>query len=310
MAENHQQLRVGVVGLGRRWRRHYRPALLHLLDRFDLRCVCDPVPAIGERAARQLGCQWAVGPVELLARGDVDVVLLLDPGWWRLWPLELAARCGKPVFCAASLACDGGHADLIRERAQAAGLPVQMALLPRLAPAAARLDMLLTNDLGPARLVIGDVDLTQKKPLLERLDLGLVDWCARIVGKPPVQVTAHELPGPGLAAALYECPESAAIQFLCRRMPLGQGGVRVQVVAERGVVEVLSPRRLRWVSAEGRHVHVLPRPRPVGRVLLEQFHDAVISGRLPQPDLEEVYRAWQWLRAARRSCQTGAPCRC
>ena len=72
MAGNNPQLRVGVIGTGRRWRRHFRPALLGLLHRFDLRAVCDPVPARAEREARLLGCSAAAGPRELLSSSDID----------------------------------------------------------------------------------------------------------------------------------------------------------------------------------------------------------------------------------------------
>src|SRR5258707_885141 len=37
-------LRVGVIGLGRRWQRRYKPALLSLSEQFTLVALCDQVP--------------------------------------------------------------------------------------------------------------------------------------------------------------------------------------------------------------------------------------------------------------------------
>ena len=36
-------LRVGIIGLGRRWQKRYRPALLELRDRFEARVLCDEI---------------------------------------------------------------------------------------------------------------------------------------------------------------------------------------------------------------------------------------------------------------------------
>src|SRR5437588_792456 len=46
-----QRLRVGVVGLGARWRRHYRPALAALADRYAVAAVTDPSPRRAAAAA-------------------------------------------------------------------------------------------------------------------------------------------------------------------------------------------------------------------------------------------------------------------
>src|SRR5438270_187051 len=123
------RLRVGVIGLGRRWRR-YRRALEALRKRVTVRAVCDQVARRAEAEARRLGCAAAAGPVDLLERDDVDAALLLGRQWFGLWPLEHACRVGKPVFCAVPLTADEEHADDLRRRVADAGLPVQAALAP------------------------------------------------------------------------------------------------------------------------------------------------------------------------------------
>src|SRR5262245_13755228 len=104
-------LRVGVIGLGRRWRR-YRAALLRFHELFSIEAVCDQVRQRAEREARRLGAA-AAGPAELFERTDIDAVLLLHEQWFGLWPLELACIARKPVYCALALESDEPHADAI-----------------------------------------------------------------------------------------------------------------------------------------------------------------------------------------------------
>src|SRR5271166_5500917 len=96
------RLRVGVIGLGRRWRR-YRRLLARLRDHVEVRAVCDQIAHRAEIEARQFDCAAAAGPVELLERPDVQAVLLLDAQWYGLWPLEHACRINKPILCTSSL---------------------------------------------------------------------------------------------------------------------------------------------------------------------------------------------------------------
>src|SRR5207237_4199630 len=95
-------LRVGVIGLGPRWQRRYKPALLALRRMYEVRVLFDQIPQQATREARRLGCDAVTGITSLLESDDVDAVLLLDSQWFRLWPIEQACRCGKPVFCGVS----------------------------------------------------------------------------------------------------------------------------------------------------------------------------------------------------------------
>src|SRR5438874_710714 len=147
-----ERLRVGVVGLGRRWPTQYQPALLALRDRFAVRAVTDPCPRRAAAAARDLGCAAAPGVLALLD-SDLDAVLPLGRPWYRLWPLEQACRLVRPVYLGTSLAADDARADAIVQQARVANLPVMAELLPRLAPATDRLRGLLPK-LGPVRSVV------------------------------------------------------------------------------------------------------------------------------------------------------------
>src|SRR5689334_4926933 len=105
-----RRLRVGIIGLGRQWRRRYAPALQALPALFELSAVCDQIAQQATAEAARLRRPAAAGPSELIERDDVEAVLLLDLGWQRLWPVERAAAAGKPVFCLPALEDDADNA--------------------------------------------------------------------------------------------------------------------------------------------------------------------------------------------------------
>ncbi len=301
-------LNVAVLGLGRRWRRRYEPALLALRNRFHIQAVCDPGQERADAEARRLGCAAAAGPTELLERDDVEALLLLDAPWYRLWPLELACRLGKPVFCAAPLELDDEHADALCEQVKQRQLTVMVEMLPQLSPVTQRLRQLLDGPLGPARLLV--CDWAHAGPAHPATLLGagggpLLEWCAGLLGAAPVSVLAAEAEGAGLASVLLDFPEGRAVQVIRRRVPARGRRLRVHIVAARGLAAAEAPARVGWTDADGRHRHVLPRPAPAGQVLLERFYQAVRAGMAAEPGLEQAQRTLTWLRAVARSRKEG-----
>jgi predicted dehydrogenase len=302
------RLRLGVIGLGRRWPR-YRAALAGLRRQFEVRGLCDPVARRAEVEARRLDCAAAAGPVDLLERDDVDAVLLPGGPWYGLWPLGQACRLSKPVFCAASLAADEAHADDLHHRVREARLPVLMALAPALAQAAEHLRQLLAGPLGPARVVQVERVLSRRNPTdpAEAADLlrpgtvlALLHACAGLLGAEPVRVWTTG--APGLACILLEFAAGQAAQVTLRSGARSAG--RVQVTAEGGVASAGRPGKLRWRDGDVWHARSQPRREPA-RELLEQFAGALRSGQAPRPDFADAYRALTWWRAARRSLAEG-----
>src|SRR5438132_555491 len=121
------KLRIGIIGLGRRWRR-YRPALRAWRGQFAIQAVCDAVHERALRAAQRLHCAATSGIIEMLERKDIDAVLFLDAAWHGLWPLGAACRFGKPVFCGVPLDTDAAHAETVYRKVRDAQLPVMIAL--------------------------------------------------------------------------------------------------------------------------------------------------------------------------------------
>ena len=296
--------RVGIIGLGRRWRR-YRPALSDLRKRLLVRAVYDQRPARAERVARELSCAAAAGPTDLLERDDVEAVLLFDPQWFGLWPLEQAARLGKPVFCAVSPSHDDAHADEVRRRVQAASLPVMATLTPSLCPAVTRLRDMLTPRLGPARLVrcdwCGPSSSPTPAPGLRAVP-ALLHICAELLGGEPANVWMTAAEGARFAEVLLEFPGGRAAQLNLWAGP--RRACRIQAVTDDADLVAGLPYTLRWRRGEGSHTFRASR-RPLPRLLLERFLDALAAGAPPEPDFGDAYRALLWTRAARRSLAEG-----
>jgi predicted dehydrogenase len=300
------RLRVGVIGLGRRWRR-YRRALEGPGPRLAVAALCDEVALRAEQEARELGCAAAAGPTELVERPDVEGVLLLDGQWYGLWPLGLACRTGKPVLCAASLAREE-HADDLRRQVRDKGLPVLMPLAPEGELLLGRLRQLLEGPLGPARLVRASWTGRSARPgpLDRPAALALLHAVAGLLGGAPVGVATRGVPGaPGYASAVYEFGSGRVAELSLWGGPGGRPGCRLEVVAERGSVFADWPRRLRWQDGEGGHAWEGPSGAPE-RALLERFARGVREGQAMGPGFEDAYRALTWLRAARRSLAEGA----
>jgi predicted dehydrogenase len=292
------RLRLGILGLGRRWRQ-CRAALAELAGETVVRAVCDPSAARAERVARALGCAAAAGPVELLERDDVQAVLLLDRGWYRLWPLAHACRVGKPVFCAPSLAGDDAHADEMHTQIESSRLPVMMAL-GAAGPAVERLSRLLAESLGPARVVRGWRVLARpgRPALRPATALALLHGAAELLG-PPGHVGTAAVEEAGFASLVLGYGDGRAAQ-LSLWPGAGRGaGCRFEVTAERGLARVDSPFALRWRDAEGLHVQRWPR-RSLARRLLGSFVEAVRRSEPLRPNFADAHRALTWLRTTRR----------
>jgi predicted dehydrogenase len=297
----HARLRVGVLGLGRRWRR-YRPIVERLRRQLVVTAVCDARPRRAERQAQQLGCAVAAGPVELLDRDDVEALLLLAAPWYGLWPLECACRVGKPVFCAASPAHDGNHVDEQRRQVEEARLPVLMALPGVESPAILHLRELLAGSLGPAQLVRADrvlpVSVTATGSATDAAFLPMLRCCADLFGTAPIHCRMTAVAGTGLTTLTAEFCAGRAAQLTVWRGAQVKPSWQIEVVAEKGTAAAELPGRLRWRDAAGGHVLHVPGRRPE-QSLLERFVQGLREGTPLHPGIAEAHEAWTWLQQAR-----------
>jgi hypothetical protein len=295
-------LRVGVIGLGPRWRRQYRPALRGLRDAFQVSAVCDQVHDRAARAAKRLGCAAAGGPTDLLQREDVDALLLLDSQWHGLWSAELACRMGKPVFCCPPEALAAAEAEAVRREADTAGVPVLLALPLRALPAAARLRELLAGSLGEARVAMASTGASDEGAAPSPLDL--TDLCAMLFAAEPVRVTP--LFTSALSAFVLEYQGDRVAHLTMYRTPVVPAPVRLEIIAEHGRAVLHGPHLLSWTDREGQHAHRPARPVAPARVLLEQFALVAAQRQPPSPSLEELVRLLNWFPNAPALARPGA----
>jgi predicted dehydrogenase len=305
------RLRVGIIGLGRRWRQ-YLPALTGLRRNLEVIGVCDQVADAAERTARRLGCVPAAGVVDLLERDDVNAVVLLDRQWYGLWPLQLACRVGKPAFCGPSLVREA-QPDALHQQVQASGLPVMMGNPSTVAPAVQRLRHLLSNHLGPVRLLRIDRGLrvppdpagTGAADLLgQGAVLGMLQVCAILFDGPPISIWTVAVRGSSLVTITLEFGPDQLAQLNLWADPLGPPTYRLHAVAQGGRATALLPRRLVWRDPDTQHRQQWPR-HPLRQTLLQRFALTVKAGQKVQPSFEEAYQALLWLRAARHSQREG-----
>ncbi|HLJ92623.1 MAG TPA: Gfo/Idh/MocA family oxidoreductase [Gemmataceae bacterium] len=315
------QLRIGIVGLGGRWHKRYKPALFALRRRFKVSVLCDQVQERAVLQAKQLACAVAAGPTQLLERDDVDAVMILDGQWFRLWPLERACHVGKPVLCSISLEMDDPHADALHRHVEERRLPIMMEMAPRYAPATARLRTLFEGELGRPRLLQCEITHPVKQPTHLRLrqtcdpnalaewmggaGIPLLDWCAGLLDGEPLNVTTRSVPGAGFSSLFLEFPGGRGIQITRRRGFGHRPAVRLEVSAENGMASVQLPGQVSWTTSERSLTQTLRRRCPWVRLLLEHFHDVLQGKAAPSPTFDDAYRLLRWLRIAVKSRDEG-----
>lgn len=288
---------LGIIGLGRNWRQRYRRAVQALADRFHVVSVCDEIHERAIREARRLSCRPAAGPAELFAIADLHAVLLAESQWFGLWPIELACRSGKPVLCGVPLEQDDAHADWLHQQVREQGLRVLMALGPWFAPATTRLQRLLAEQLGPARLLLCEAAGVP-------LGTALIDWCVGLLGSQPRSVLSTAATAAGLNGVLLETEDGRAIQ-ISSRAETARRSVRLHVIGEQATATVTLPSQLRWSDSEGRHALQVGAAGPMAQIVLERFHQVVTQPLTPSPSLEQLYTSLLWLRSAARSQREG-----
>lgn len=330
------KIRVGLIGLGPAWESRHRSALMSLADRFEVRAVCAEVAERAHQVACDLNAQPVDGFRALVARPDIDAVLILSTGWHGAIPIVAACQAGKAVYCASVLDINLDEADEVRRQVERSGVAFMAEFPRRCAPATVRLKELIATRLGPPQLLFchnrvpgpnrdGSPDNGRKKLHLSRELLELVDWCTYVVGRHPTMVSsvAHHSASPDrscdyqMMSLDFSPPEAAGTGALAqisngsyiparwREAITFRPPAALQVACEKGVAFVDLPSTLIWFDDAGRHMESLDSERPVGEQLLRQFHRSVTSLVRRLDDLEDAYRALRILRCAETSCREG-----
>jgi len=141
---------VGIIGAGNVARSIHLPGLLLCPD-VHVAAACSPVP--GEAESLRLPSSY-LSHTELLARRDIDAVVVATPTYLHA-PIVLdAVRAGKHVLCEKPLALDFQAAEQMYAAAKRAGIVHMTAFTYRYAPAVQYLKHLIdTGALGSLRTV-------------------------------------------------------------------------------------------------------------------------------------------------------------
>jgi myo-inositol 2-dehydrogenase / D-chiro-inositol 1-dehydrogenase len=139
-------MRLGLLGCGRIGAFHAE--ILAGLPAVEELVLSDPVPALAERVAAQLGARTADSPEAVLASG-VDGMVIAAPTDFHPQLIELCVAADLPSFCEKPVARDNDEGARLARRVADTGVPVQIGYPRRFDPAFAATRAAVTNgDLG------------------------------------------------------------------------------------------------------------------------------------------------------------------
>ena len=131
-----RRIRVGFVGCGEVAQIMHWPSLYQLSDHFEVTALCDVSPLILE----QLGKLWNIQTLttdhrELVARSDVDAVLIANPNAFHAEMTLDAIAAGKHVLVEKPMCVTRREADQIVAAQKNSNVVVQVGYMRRYAPA-------------------------------------------------------------------------------------------------------------------------------------------------------------------------------
>jgi hypothetical protein len=280
-----ERLRIGVLGLGRRWRR-YRRALKALAKQVRVVALQDVSLTHAEAEAKRLNCEAVGGVVELIERADVDAVLLLRRGWHGLWPLEQATKAEKPVLCAIAPREEENRVALVNSE------HIHMALWPTLTVLRESLTEKMQQSLGSP--LFAQVTITCP---YDR-SVALLRECADLMGATPERVTRHE--ASGLESYCLHFAQGRLAQVNVWKTTKSRSGCRIHVEADKGALWAELPNRVSWQDDVGRYTHELPATLAETQ-LLAHFVDAMREKQPPLGSFAKACEPLEWMRTARPS---------
>jgi predicted dehydrogenase len=315
----NQRLKLGIVGLGRLWEARYKPALARARDAFEVVAVYDPVARRSQLEARHLGCRSAEGLHELLSTPDLEAVALLGQSWFGLYPVELACKFGKAVYCATPPATDPNELERIAGAVRTSGITFVPELPRRFYPATLRLRELLATRLGKPRLIEGHSRVfgydrySEPGPTMQVsqtalvVDPGgnLIDWCRLIFQEEPERIhrekttvipSADSMWGPDYESLTLRFSQGAIARISIARHHQPEWGNATrflpppgfQVFAERGAAWVEMPDRIQWTDGSEIHDERLPMEPTLGNRLCEQFRRRARNEPSLAPSLDDA----------------------
>ena len=329
--DNHEALRVGLVGCGR----HGGALAQGVMRSEQLRLVACADPDVA--ATRDIGALAdGIGRygslAELLGEADVDAVLIATPHD-QLAPLSLSAiRAGKHVLVEKPMALDESEAREVEFAAASAGVTCMVGYSFRYGMASYVSDLLAQGAVGDLRAITGSIGLPPLDsgwvarpesgggPLLY-VGCHLIDLALWFLAEEPTSVWAsvRERAGTGVddtSAIQLAFSDDRVAQFLVTQSAAGFF-YELQVIGRSGwitlrgrnftqfEIEVLSDEVAAWreptlirPNMQGDHITSMLMPE------LAEFAQAVAEGRPPGVTASDGRRVLRVLDAVRESGHT------
>lgn len=318
-------LKVGIIGFGPAWESRYYPALRRLRDRIEPCAIYDAVQTRGESVAAELGAQRVDGMYALIARRDIEAILLFDPSWHAQIPLHFACQHRKPIFVAGSLGDNLPQIETLSRCADELGIDVMPELSRRYTPATLRFRELIATSLGRVRRLRLELTLPTAPKIPQvpgqsnELDLlvGLVDWCRCVIGLPPQSIGSRVVkPIPSQRGNVMRTRE---IDLIFTRSAtdgeLGRAEIRLRIPGKelttsesdmtlrcqadcaQGHATLTGSDQLQWRRGTESHQESLSTERSEVELMLDHFSRRAQGGLIPIPNLADVCQSLAWVQA-------------
>lgn len=314
------QLAVGLIGLGPTWERHYRDAVHRLSSKLRVQAVCDAVHVRAAAVAAEFHAATISSPWQLSQRRDIKAWLILDPGWLGIYPAELAVWCGRPALFTNCFGSDPQRLTELFGHAIERGETLLAEFPQRFLPATTRLRELIATKLGPVRRITLQVPMpsTGKTAALKWLAeqqadcVGLLDWCACLIGLPAASVEFDSNAGRSRLQLTYaaqpaDTPRDAPRSEIVLAQDLKQAGVEPcrWIECERGSATIANSTSITWQTETEQADESLTNERSPFEIVLDQFCRRALGGLLPVPTLIDAVRSLAIVQAATESLSTG-----
>lgn len=318
-------LRLGLIGAGNMGLSLARAAK----ERDDVRfvAVADPMPEAAQKAAAELGGAALTAYPDLLAREEVDAVLVATPNFAHREVVVAAAAAGKQIFCEKPMALCVADCDEMIAAAQRAGVKLMVGQVLRLNPGFARARQLAcSGELGrPLSVAVERSSFWGLKGwrlqreltggVLFEVNVHELDFMRAVLGDaqsvfaaiPDAMIPESDIPGINYVTVQFK---NGGVGLLNSNVLLPQGQYQVAITCERGSI------RCGWSNVEyqvaGGEKQSIPAdelaamPRGVA-VEIGSFVDWVLRDKPPIVTAQDGRAAVELAEAANRSGASRQP---
>jgi len=313
------QLAIGLIGLGSTWEQHYREAVRRLSSKLCVRAVCDAVHIRAATVASEFRAATISSPWQLSQRRDIKAWLILDPGWFGIYPAELAVWCGRPTLFANCFAADPRRLTELFGYAIERGETLLPEFSQRFLPTTTRLRELIATKLGVVRRITIQVPTAATGTAAAQTWLaeqqadcvGLLDWCMCLIGQPAATVEFDS----GAGGSRFQLTFAAQPAGTSPDLPVAEIVLtqhsnpaspepRRLIECERGSATIASATHITWQTETEQADESLTNERPPFEIVLDQFCRRALGGLVPVPTLTDAVQSLAILQAATESLST------